>query len=274
MAPVPPAPSFRIDVAAARTLTGGIEPAETVADQIARRPGILARTDSLVASTVHGDSDGSARPAFTIAATCSGTSCALTESTAGVSETVRLGDLEVASPGSRAVLSRNGATLLEYAGANLRAYSAWLEHSAFGVIREGGTTNGVGWTLRYGVAGGDLTTGSRPSVGAAWTGVMVGTPATGAERGDYLQGDASLTVTAANQLYIDFSNIVNLHTGAAHSVTTATFDEVPVAADGTFAKGTAGNRVQGGLYGPDHAEATGVFEQNDIVGAFGAKKQP
>ena len=273
MAPVPPAPSFRIDVAAARTLTGGIEPAETVADQIARRPGILARTDSLVASTVHGDSDGSARPAFTIAATCSGTSCALTESTAGISQTVRLGDLEVASPGSRAVLSRNGATLLEYAGANLRAYSSWLEHSAFGVIRESGTTNGVGWTLLYGVAGGDLT-GSRPSVDATWTGVMVGTPATGAGRGDYLQGDASLTFTTSDGLSAHFSNIVNLDTGAAHSVTTATFDEVPVAVDGTFAKGTGGNRIQGGLYGPDHAEAAGVFEQNDIVGAFGARKQP
>ena len=272
MAPVPPAPSFRIDVAAARTLTGGIEPAETVADQIARRPGILARTDSLVASTVHGDSDGSALPAFTIAATCSGTSCALTESTAGISQTVRLGDLEVASPGSRAVLSRNGATLLEYAGANLRAYSSWLEHSAFGVIREGGTTNGVGWTLLYGVAGGDLT-GSRPSVDATWTGVMVGTPATGSERGDYLQGDASLTYEfSALTLDATFTDIVNLDTGAA--VSAMAFGNVPVAADGTFASGTTGNRIQGGLYGPDHAEATGVFEQNDIVGAFGARKQP
>ena len=272
MAPVSPAPSFRIDVAAARTLTGGIEPSETVADQIARRPGILARADSLVASTVHGDSDGSARPAFTIAATCSGTSCALTESTAGVSETVRLGDLEVASPGSRAVLSRNGATLLEYAGANLRAYSSWLEHSAFGVIREGGTTNGVDWTLRYGVAGGDLT-GSRPSVDATWTGVMVGTPATGAGRGDYLQGDVSLAYEASSTPALDavFENVVNLDTGAA--ITAFAFSTVLVAADGTFDQGTAGNRIQGGLYGPDHAEATGVFEQNDVVGAFGAKKQ-
>ena len=32
-------------------------------------------------------------------------------------------------------------------------------------------------------------------------------------------------------------------------------------------------RVQGGFYGPNHAEATGVFEQAGIAGAFGAKRQ-
>ena len=47
-----------------------------------------------------------------------------------------------------------------------------------------------------------------------------------------------------------------------------------LAADGTFAAGTTGARIQGGLYEPDHAEAAGVFEQNDIAGAFGAKQQP
>ena len=47
-----------------------------------------------------------------------------------------------------------------------------------------------------------------------------------------------------------------------------------LAADGTFDDGAAGARIQGGLYGPDHAEAAGVFEQSNIAGAFGAKKQP
>ena len=40
---------------------------------------------------------------------------------------------------------------------------------------------------------------------------------------------------------------------------------------------TAGEReallaiMQGGFYGPEHAETVGVFEKANVVGAFGAK---
>ena len=272
------APSFRIDRGDARTLTGGTAPTETVRAQIARQPAMLTRMDSIVASRVYGNSDSSALPTFRITANCAGTSCTLREATSGISEALLLSDLESVSEGTRAVLSKNGVTLLEYAGANLRAYYSWLEHSAFAVRLQRGTVNvaGVGdvnHSLRYVMAGGDLT-GSRPSVDATWTGVMVGTPATGTERGDYLQGDVSLTYeSVTNTLDAVFTNIVNLNVGAAHSVPALAFGTVYVAADGTFASGVAG-RLEGGLYGPSHAEATGVFEQSGVVGAFGAKKQP
>ena len=54
---------------------------------------------------------------------------------------------------------------------------------------------------------------------------------------------------------------------------TVIFSNLAVGPDGTFARGQSGGRIQGGFYGPDHAEAAGIFEQQDIVGAFGAHRQ-
>ena len=103
---------------------------------------------------------------------------------------------------------------------------------------------------------------------------MVGMPATGAGRGDRLQGDATLTYSLGNQsLDAAFTNIQNIDRLAAHSVTSVSFTGVPVDRRGEFQGGITGNQIQGGFYGPDHAEAAGVFEQSNIVGAFGAKKR-
>ena len=46
-----------------------------------------------------------------------------------------------------------------------------------------------------------------------------------------------------------------------------------VAQDGTWRKGGRGHRIHGALYGPGHAEAAGIFESSDIVGAFGAGRE-
>ena len=40
-----------------------------------------------------------------------------------------------------------------------------------------------------------------------------------------------------------------------------------------FDAGVAGNRIRGGFFGPGRAEVAGVFEQNGILGAFGAERQ-
>ena len=42
---------------------------------------------------------------------------------------------------------------------------------------------------------------------------------------------------------------------------------------GTYRKGGRGYRIHGALYGPDHAEAAGIFENLNIIGAFGAKRE-
>ena len=78
---------------------------------------------------------------------------------------------------------------------------------------------------------------------------------------------------AAGRLDAAFSGIRNIDRGMAHGVETVTFSDLAVQPDGTFARGGSGTRSQGGFYGPGHAEAAGIFEQSDIVGAFGAKRQ-
>ena len=58
----------------------------------------------------------------------------------------------------------------------------------------------------------------------------------------------------------------------ASSTTMVQFVDIPVTFDGTFSAGLSGNRIQGGFYGPSHGEDAGIFEQSNIVGAFGARR--
>ena len=99
---------------------------------------------------------------------------------------------------------------------------------------------------------------------------MVGRPATG--RADRLVGTAALNVAldTAESVDVAFSGIKNIDRGAAHTTETLLFEDVPIDSRGTFAAGLSGNRIQGGFYGPGHREAAGVFEQANIIGAFGA----
>ena len=102
----------------------------------------------------------------------------------------------------------------------------------------------------------------------------MGTPIAGDDRGDRLVGTAALNYDmSAGGLDAGFSGIKNIDRGTAHSVETVIFSDLAVEPDGTFARGQSGALIQGGLYGPDHAEAAGIFEQSDIVGAFGARRQ-
>ena len=105
---------------------------------------------------------------------------------------------------------------------------------------------------------------------------MVGTPETGDHAGNLLQGDATLTYTIAGgstELDAAFTDIKNLDLLDDHTTETVRFDDIPVGTNGTFEAGLTGNRIQGGFYGPGHVEAAGVFEQSNILGAFGAKRR-
>lgn len=259
-----------------QSLTGAAASTETAADQAARAPGILARTDSLVASTIFGNTGSRELPTFSAPASCIGSTCIFTETRTGTSLTISLSDLEGTAEG-QPVGTKHGVTLLRASGVedgtHYRTLGAWLEHSGFAVETGWFTYEGVRVDARYGLAGGDLT-GARPLGSATWQGLMVGTPATGTGRGDRLQGDASLTYSMdARTLNAAFTNIQNIDRLRAHSVASVRFTGVPVDASGEFQAGSTRNRIQGGFYGSGHAEAVGVFEQSNIVGAFGAKKQ-
>ena len=265
------------DLPQIRTLTGAAVPAETAGDQDARVPGIISRADSLVASTIRGETASQQLPTFALRASCSGTICTFTERSLGISDSISLADLEFVTGNDQPVGTKHGVTLIRSTGRNdgtdFRTLGGWMEHSGFAVQVERSTIEGVRVDGRYGMAGGDLA-GSRPLGSATWRGLMVGTPGTGSGRGDRLQGDATLTYSLdTRMLGAAFTNIQNIDRLRAHSVSAVRFTGVPVDSRGQFQAGTTGNKIQGGFYGSGHAEATGVFEQSNIVGAFGAKRQ-
>ena len=49
--------------------------------------------------------------------------------------------------------------------------------------------------------------------------------------------------------------------------------DVPIT-DGGFGTGSDGDSIQGNFYGPNHQEIGGIFERDQVIGAFGAKRQP
>lgn len=264
---------FRPGPESIRELTGLAPPAETAAAQSARAPGIVSRADSLVVTTWHGETSHAQIPTLRIAARCARARCDLYEPTTGYNTSIHLSDLDLSDVPGAAVGTRHGITLMSWSDSDYTAYGAWMKRGGFAVGTESFAIEDVRVDIRYGLAGGDLT-GTRPTGNATWLGLMVGTPATGSARGDRLQGIAALNYDmGVGGLDIGFSSIKNVDRGADHSTPVVTFNDLAIASDGTFQAGFTGNRIQGGFYGPDHVEAAGVFEQANIVGAFGAKRQ-
>ena len=153
-------------------------------------------------------------------------------------------------------------------------YGGWLQHSVFvaesaEVIRNPLLT---GVSAAYGYSAGNAT-GSNPVSGSAsWNGVMVGMDTSDTQaRGNPVQGHADIDLDlASEEVDVAFTSIVDLVTGDSHGAMVWT-DLALI--DGGFGTGSTGNSITGRFYGPDHEEAGGVFERNQIVGAFGAARE-
>ena len=260
-----------------RALTGLSAPTETPEAAQARGLDIFARADSLILSTMHGETGNAEVPAFRLLTQCGGSRCSVTEPLSGAVDTIELANTPLRHGAATAIGSKHGITLMSesstHTGADLASLGAWMEHSSFAILNERQTGEEGTVDVWYGIGVGDLT--DRPLTGSAtWLGIMVGTPIAGDDRGDRLVGTAALNYDmAAGGLDVAFGGIKNIDRGRAHSVETVIFSDLAVEPDGTFARGQSGTRIQGGFYGPGHAEAAGIFEQSDIVGAFGAKRQ-
>ena len=268
----------------ARTQASLSAPIETAAAQDARAAGILSRSNSLVMTAIRGTTNHAALPTYRLHASCSGTRCRFSSPEIGYSGTVSLRDFEIAGVPTEAIGTKQGITLTLGESRVLEGFGAWMQHSAFAVQSERSIVEGITFDGSYGLAGGDLTGRGLGDESATWRGLMVGTPATGSNRGDRLVGDARLDYeffiegdfvgpTYLPSLHAVFSNIQNLDTRQAHTTRMVRFEGVPFTGRGTFNAGLTGNRIQGGFFGPGHAEVAGIFEQSNIVGAFGAKKE-
>ncbi|MBC6408622.1 MAG: transferrin-binding protein-like solute binding protein, partial [Rhodobacteraceae bacterium] len=164
-----------------------------------------------------------------------------------------------------------------------RAFGSWMKNASFAVITgvepdpEFDSDSGIDGSVSYAYAAGDQTGSNLASyIGSAtWEGVMVATTRIGDGAGHILQGDASLQWAGDdNTLDIAFANIVNIdREGADHTFTSFSFEDVPVAAEGTYAVAEVdgnGRSLAGAFYGPTHEEAAGIFEASGLVGSFGA----
>ena len=270
------------DLERIRQLTGMSAPTETPEAQ--DRPAeILVRSDSLILTTIHGETGNAEFPAFRHATQCSGTQCIVTEPLTGTVDTIELANTPLRQGAHTAIGSKHGITLIWESstdtGAYLASLGAWLEHSSFAILNESQTSEAGTVDVWYGLALGELT-GTPPAGSATWLGIIVGTPVAGDARGERLVGDAALTYDFPSEgdgsrpsLDVAFGGIRNIDRRAAHTVETVLFENVEVSVDGTFGAGFVGSRIQGAFYGSDHAEAAGIFEQQDIVGAFGAHRR-
>ena len=173
--------------------------------------------------------------------------------------------------------SAHGITLMSESGrqmgVDVRSLGAWMEHGSFALNNLRAAGEEFGSNTLHAVAPGDLT--GRPLTGSAtWLGIMVGTSISGDDRGGRLVRTAALNYDmAAGGLDAGFSGIENTDRGTAYSVETVIFSDLTVEPDKTFSSGQPGTRIQGSFSGPGHAEAAGIFEQSDIVGALGAGRQ-
>ena len=159
-----------------------------------------------------------------------------------------------------------------------RAYGVWMDHSAAFLSRYGGRVENADLFIAssFGARSGEPL----PVEGSAtWRGAMVGVDVATTDR---YAGSANLTATfgAGQRMEVSFTDIGNVETGASREDILFS-DETPVGlyADGRFF-GHSGhddfNRapiyLDGQLYGPDHAEAAGVFGYNELIGAFAAQR--
>lgn len=258
-----------VDPASAISLTGGTAPPAISSVQIgARLESLKGNADTLLATDIH-------NPAFAvvgnISTNCRGTIC---NTSIGRAD---LADIEFNTAEYQAVMTRNGIPLGQAREENTEndvtvvsvEYGAWLNHNAFSIgaaLSYSGTLEeGYSSALLAGYSFGN-NTGSRPMNGSAtWTGVMTGVDL---EFLNAVQGDAAITVDfAAANADVAFTNIQDLD--AKTGLASMLWSDLAITEDGSF----GATDIKGTFYGPGHEEVGGIFERNEIVGAFGAKRR-
>ena len=163
---------------------------------------------------------------------------------------------------------RNGSDVFEY-----QSYGGWLANNAFSVdmlMINGGTDDES--SLLVGISYGEES-GSRPTLSATltnWEGVAVGRKT---EDGDLLQGDATISWGPSDPNVVSVVlNLFNLDDSNDFitSMSWAGRNAIPLATDGTFE--SANEDIKGSFFRSAHEEVGGVFNRDNIIGAFGARR--
>ena len=186
----------------------------------------------------------------------------------GVEEDGRIGDVDL--------------FVSNTADGDWQGFGAWMDHSAFLVYRtERAGLLGAEYHLMGNLAFGQALDTPLPAKGTAtWQGAMVGVNINTTDR---YAGEANLVASFDEYATMDvsFTSIANVETGAPREdILFRDMVSVGLYESGQFFAWAGHANLQqapiyidGQLFGPNHEEATGVFKYNELVGAFGARKQ-
>ena len=168
---------------------------------------------------------------------------------------------------------------------DMLSYEGWMQYSTFGAelntITHGIISYGDDQREltgeRYGLAhSSGMATDTNPVDGSAtWTGVMIGGRISQtAPVGIGVRGHATLTYDFTGEdIDVALTNIQNSNPvmDGKQIYPNMTWQNLPVR-DGRFGADFDDPSLEGRFYGPNHEEVGGIFERNQIIGAFGAKR--
>ena len=211
-------------------------------------------------------------------ASCSGGSCTLT--LGAIQSSKSLSDFgEVTFGGGTGDKTLNGVALDRDADSQIDIYAGWLNHNFFSALKFDSFINGVHIELSYSLSIGDATNTNPTPVGSetttgSWTGAMVGTDVSENDTyGNMIEGKAGITLTDFNNpsVNVSFTEIVDVDDGDSARSDMAWLN-ISVT-NGRFKTGSNLDSIDGKFYGPNHEEVGGIFERDEILGAFGALRE-
>ena len=150
-------------------------------------------------------------------------------------------------------------------------YGGWLDQNFFGVKQtryQGRSVYGSVEGLEDLIAfSGGTASGSNPMTGSAeWTGAVIAVDATAPTQP--VNGQVTMTY-AFSEPYLDVA-LTNLR--GPRSYPDLQWDNLEVF-QGRFGRTGGDGFISGTFYGPGHEEVGGIFERNEMIGAFGASRQ-
>ena len=168
---------------------------------------------------------------------------------------------------------------------NVKFYGGWLDEGAFFVNRTigdvGGQPGGLGTVFDASAVGVESSTAPMVvrSMSGTWKGTMIGTDVSDTVTfGQFLRGDATLVIEDFADPYVDvaFNNLHDLETGARLDDRGILSWEDIAVEGASFGEKPAGSMdyLQGQFLGENHAGVVGVFQRSEVVGSFGANRQP
>jgi len=136
-------------------------------------------------------------------------------------------------------------------------YGQWMDDSVFVIVDDSVAVS----------FGGSPSTTPTALGGAVWRGALVGVDTRTQDR---IEGNAVIDINDFARANVDiaFTGLEDIH---GRSRADLRWEDVPVA-KGTFQMQDAHGAIEGRFYGSDHQEVGGIFDRDQLIGAFGASR--